>query len=413
MHSLILDVRGRQVLDSRGNPTVEVDIITKDHVGSAIVPSGASTGKYEACELRDNKKAYHGKSVLKAVKYINTVIKKELLGKDVLRQSVIDGLLLALDGTKNKAKLGANALLGVSLACCRAAALAKHVPLYEYIAHITDNSPLLPLPFANVINGGKHAESGLPFQEIMIVPTGAKSFSQAAMMVSEVYHTLKAIIKKTYGAQYTLLGDEGGFAPPLEDVEVALDLLLHAIKKCGYTGKIKIAMDPAASEFYHKNTYLDEEYSWEDLEGFYLDLMHKYPIISIEDPFDQEDYTAFASLTKQSKVQIVGDDLTVTNPDRILRAAQEGWCNALLLKINQIGTLTEAFRAARIAKQHGWHVMVSHRSGETEDPFIADLAVGLGCGQIKLGACARGERTAKYNQLLRIEDMLGNKFAKM
>ncbi len=411
----ILDIKARQVLDSRGNPTLEVDVITEHSLGSAMVPSGASTGKREALELRDGSNHYLGKSVLKAVRNVNTKIKKALVGFNVLDQAGVDGLLIDLDGTNNKSKLGANAILGVSLAVSRAAAAYYDEPLFSYISRITGRKPLLPIPFANVINGGKHADGNLEFQEFMIVPIGAKSFSEAVMMVSETYHILKGIIKDKYGSSAVHLGDEGGFAPPIDSVEEALDLLVEAVNKAGYKGRIKFALDAAASEFYypHHKLYLKKGFSPEELLDYYLFLIKKYPIVSLEDPFDQDDFLSFHEITKRTKrkkhFQIVGDDLLVSNPKIVMRAVEDHWCNSLLLKVNQIGTLTEALRSANIAFSAGWSVMVSHRSGETEDPFIADLAVGLGTGMIKLGAPARGERTAKYNQLLRIEEVLGRK----
>ncbi len=411
----ILDIKARQVLDSRGNPTVEVDVYTENAVGSAIVPSGASTGIHEALELRDNGASYDGKSVEKAVRNINTKIRKSLLGQNVLDQAAIDGELIELDGTDNKSKLGANAILGVSLAVARAAAAVREEPLYVYISRLFGAKPILPVPFANVINGGKHAAGKLEFQEFMIAPVGAKTFSQATRMVVETYHLLGKIIKEKYGPSAVHLGDEGGYAPPIDSVEEALDLLVETIKKAGYSGKIKLAMDPAASEFFypHHKLYLKKGLTAEELIDYYIELTKKYPLVSLEDPFDQDDVLAFHEITKRTKrkssFQIVGDDLLVTNPRRIQGAVEDKWCNALLLKVNQIGTLTESLRAARIAMRAGWHVMVSHRSGETEDPFISDLAVGIGCGQIKLGAPARGERTAKYNQLLRIEEFLDKK----
>ncbi|MBD3208883.1 phosphopyruvate hydratase [Candidatus Woesearchaeota archaeon] len=411
----ILDVKARQVLDSRGNPTVEVDVYTQRVLGSAMVPSGASTGKHEARELRDNTKAYRGKAVTKAVKHVNTTIKRALIGKDVADQTGIDSTLLELDGTPNKARLGANAILGTSLAVARAAAAAKEQPLFTHIAALMRARPTLPVPFANIINGGKHAAGDLEFQEFMIVPTGAKTFAQATRMVAETYHILAGIINKRYGAAATHLGDEGGFAPPIDDAEEALDLLIQAITIAGYKDKMRIAIDAAASELYHKRdkTYLRTTKTWQALKAYYAKLARNYPLISLEDPYDQEDITAWQDFTKATKhkkaFQTVGDDLLVTNPRRIRHAIDEHWCDALLLKVNQIGTLTEALRAARMAQRAGWNVMVSHRSGETEDPFIADLAVGIGCGQIKLGAPARGERTAKYNQLIRIEEYLGRK----
>ncbi|MBN1275687.1 phosphopyruvate hydratase [Candidatus Woesearchaeota archaeon] len=409
----ILDIKARQVLDSRGNPTLEVDVTTETAVGSAMVPSGASTGKHEAHELRDHTKAYHGKAVTKAVRNVNTAIRKALLGKDAHDQAHIDGELLHLDGTKDKHKLGANALLGVSLAVARASAAAKDQPFFQRIAELAGTKPSLPVPYANVINGGMHAAGKLEFQEFMIVPTKAKTFAQAAQMVAETYHELKLLIQERYGAQAAHLGDEGGFAPPIGTAEEALGLLQRAIKHAGHDGKLQLAMDAAASELYHPNgkTYTAKRLKPTQLATYYRSLITSYPLISLEDPFDQDDTESWQAFTKAAKrkkdFQVVGDDLTVTNPGRIRYAIDEHWCNALLLKANQVGTLTEALRAASMARKAGWRVMVSHRSGETEDPFIADLAVGLGCGQIKLGAPARGERTAKYNQLLRIEEHLG------
>ncbi len=409
----IIDINARQVLDSRGNPTVEVDVFTERGHGSAIVPSGASTGKYEAFELRDGGKPFLGKGVSRAVKNVKTIIRHALIGQNVLKQSEIDGLLVKLDGTPNKSRLGANAILGVSLAVARAAANVLQVPLYEYLSTLAETKPSIPIPFANVINGGKHAPGGVEFQEFMIVPVKAKSFREASMMISEVYHELQKIIAKKYGPAATRVGDEGGFAPPLKDAEEALDLLSLAVKRRGYQNKVFFAIDAAASEFYypHHRAYLRRALSPEQLESYYVNLLKEYPIISLEDPFDQDDIISFQNFhrrtARRNHFQLVGDDLLVTNPSRIRRAIDEGWCDSLLLKVNQIGTLTEALRAARMALRAGWSVMVSHRSGETEDPFIADLAVALGCGQIKLGAPARGERTAKYNQLLRIEEALG------
>ena len=411
----IQDIKARQVLDSRGNPTIEVDVYTENAVGSAMVPSGASTGIYEALELRDGGKAYGGKAVTKAIKNVNTKIRNALVGKKVDDQSYIDGELIALDGTLNKSKLGANAMLGVSMACARAAAALREEPLFETIARMAGTKPRLPIPFSNVINGGSHAAGDLELQEFMIAPVGAKTFAQGTQMVAETYHALAKILKAKYGGTATHLGDEGGFAPNVNNAEEALDLLMAAIKKAGYTGKVKLAMDPAASEFYDDKTqtYLRVGKSGKELVKYYQQLMKKYPIISLEDPFDQDDFESWKLITKatsrKAAFQIVGDDVLVSNPKRIKNAIDEKWCNSLLLKVNQIGTLTEALQAARMAMKAGWTVMVSHRSGETEDPFIADLAVGLGCGQIKLGAPARGERTAKYNQLMRIEEYLGKK----
>lgn len=403
----------RQVLDSRGNPTIEVEAYFNNYVGKAIVPSGASTGKYEALELRDKKSDYNGLSVIKAADNVNGIIAKKLVGTEFLDQRTIDESLIRLDGTPNKSKLGANTILGVSMAVCRLASAVKQKPLYEYIAEISgiqQKDLKIPIPFANIINGGKHAGSSLKMQEFMIAPVNAKTFKDAVRMTAETYHTLKGLVQEKYGKGSTNVGDEGGFAPQLSTPEQALDLITEAIKKAGYKGKIKIAIDPAASEFYDatKQVYImDREYSKDEMILYYLKLIKEYDIYSIEDPFDQDDFESFQKLTAAAsryKVLIIGDDLLVTNPVRINMALEKKLCNALLLKVNQIGSVTEAINAAKLAMSNGWKVMVSHRSGETEDTFIADLAVGLGCGHIKLGAPCRSERVAKYNQLLRIEE---------
>ncbi len=404
----ITKVRARQVLDSRGNPTVEAEVFTEKAKGSAIAPSGASTGKYEALELRDKEKAYHGKSVLKAVNNINKIIAPKLIGKDITNQEEIDNLLISLDGTPTKSMLGANAIVAVSLAAAVAASNTLNKPLYKYLG----NKTLLPIPFCNIINGGKHSEGDLQIQEFMIVPVKAKSFSEATQMVSEVYHTLKQNIEDKYGKLATHIGDEGGFAPPIKTPYEALDLISKAINENSYKENVKIALDCAASEFYTGTNYkieTDKTLNSNKLIDYYKDLVKKYPIISIEDPFDQDDFSAYKELRKKLKIQIVGDDLLVTNPSRIELAVKQKLCNCLLLKVNQIGTLTEALNSFKLASKAKWKTMVSHRSGETEDTFISDLAVALGCGQIKLGAPARGERTAKINRFLRIEEELGNK----
>ncbi|HIJ02568.1 phosphopyruvate hydratase [Candidatus Woesearchaeota archaeon] len=400
----------RQVLDSRGNPTVEVEAYFNNYLGRAIVPSGASTGKYEALELRDGKRDYLGKSVLKAVDNVNNVIAKKLVGMEFLDQRAVDGFLIKLDGTPNKSKLGANAILGVSMAVCRLAAVVKQKYLYEYIGELsgTDKKNFrIPIPFSNIINGGKHAGSSLKMQEFMITAFNVNSFKDAVRLTSETYHTLKKLIEEKYGKSAVNVGDEGGFAPQLSRPEEALDLITEAIKKAGYKNKIKIAMDCAASEFYDPatgNYVMDKPYSKDEMIEYYLRLIKSYDIISIEDPFDQDDFESFKKLTERTKIRIIGDDLLVTNPSRIQTAINAKLCNGLLLKLNQIGTVTEAIDAAKLALNAKWRVMVSHRSGETEDTFIADLAVGLGCGLIKLGAPCRSDRTAKYNQLLRIEE---------
>ena len=415
--SIIVGVHAREILDSRGNPTIEADVtLANGVIGRAAVPSGASTGKHEAIELRDRTKAYNGLGVMKAVANVNIALAQTIKGMNCHHQEAIDNAMLKLDGTPNKRNLGANALLAVSIAVSRAAAQSEKLMHYEYLARLTGAQPLLPLPFANVINGGKHAAGKLKPQEFMIVPTGARTFAEATQMVAETYHALQALLKERYGASSTHVGDEGGFAPPLDTPEEALTLLVTAIKKAGHCGDVLIALDPAASELYDKGTYDlgHERMTPEHLTHYWLDLAKKYPIISLEDPFEQDDFLSWHMLLDDVKkeklpLQVVGDDLTVTNPARIQHAIDDTLCNALLLKVNQVGTLTEALQAAMLARGAGWNVMVSHRSGETEDPFIADLAVALGCGQIKLGAPCRSDRTAKYNQLLRIEEHLGKK----
>ncbi|KAJ8661713.1 enolase [Lichtheimia ornata] len=416
-------VHARQIFDSRGNPTVEVEVTTDKGVFRAAVPSGASTGIHEALELRDNIKAdYVGKGVLKAVENVNKKIGPALIDAKipVVDQKAVDEFMIKLDGTKNKSELGANAILGVSLAVAKAGAGEKGVPLYVHLADLAGSKKpfVLPVPAFNVINGGSHAGNKLAMQEFMILPTGAKSFSEAMKMGSEVYHTLKGVIKAKYGQDATNVGDEGGFAPNIQDNKEGLELLVTAIEKAGYTGKIKIGMDCAASEFYKDGKYdLDFKnpnsdpatyLTGEQLSDLYKSFSEKYPIVSIEDAFDQDDWDNWAHLENTSDYQLVGDDLLVTNPERIATAIEKKACNALLLKVNQIGSLTESIQAAKDSQAAGWGVMVSHRSGETEDTTIADLVVGLRTGQIKTGAPCRSERLAKYNQLLRIEEELGD-----
>lgn len=415
-------VRARQIVDSRGNPTVEVDLVTD---GGALyrsaVPSGASTGIYEALELRDGHKGvYCGKGVLQAVRNVNEILGPKLVGVDVRNQTDVDEVMLELDGTPNKAKLGANAILGVSLSVCRAGAGAKGIPLYRHIQELAGTKELImPVPAFNVINGGSHAGNNLAMQEFMILPIGAASFSEALRMGSEVYHALKGIIKAKYGQDACNVGDEGGFAPNVQDNREGLVLLMDAIEKAGYTGKIKIGMDVAASEFLTKDGRYDLNFKNQPNDGsdvltaqslceLYKEFVRDFPIVSIEDPFDQDDWSSWASLQSSVDIQLVGDDLLVTNPKRIAEAIKKKACNALLLKVNQIGTVTESVQAALDSKSAGWGVMVSHRSGETEDNFIADLSVGLASGQIKTGAPCRSERLAKYNQLYRIEEELRN-----
>ncbi|KAL1499499.1 hypothetical protein AB1Y20_011702 [Prymnesium parvum] len=428
----IIAVNARQIFDSRGNPTVECDVTTTDGMFRAAVPSGASTGVYEALELRDGVKAdYHGKGVKTAVENIKTIIGPALIGMDCTKQSVIDKKMVEeIDGTQNewgwcKKKVGANAILAVSMAVCKAGAAAKKTPLYKHIADLAGNSTdemYLPVPAFNIINGGSHAGNKLAMQEFMILPVGAESFTEAMKMGSEVYHHLKAVIKKKYGQDACNVGDEGGFAPNILANEEGLNLVVEAISKAGYTGKVKIGMDVAASEFYTEEKKYDLDFKTEgdakdksqtitgdELTAMYEKFCANYPVISIEDPFDQDDFPAYGKMTALlgKDCQIVGDDLLVTNPKRVQKAIDEKACNALLLKVNQIGSITESIEAVGMAKAAGWGVMTSHRSGETEDSFIADLAVGLGTGQIKTGAPCRSERLAKYNQLLRIEEELG------
>ena len=401
----ITKIKAREILDSRGNPTVEVDVYVGSKLFRAAVPSGASTGKHEAVELRDKQKRFLGKGVLKAVNNVNKIIAPNLKGKNPKSQEEIDKLMIALDGTSNKSKLGANAILGVSLAVARAGADGK--PLYDYLhkTYNIKNKLKLPRAFFNVINGGEHAGNQLAIQEFMISPK-MKTFKENLRVGSEIYHTLKSVILKKYGKDAINVGDEGGFAPPLKNAKEALDILTRAVTKAGYKGKVDIAVDAAASEFYKKGKYEidNKKLTPKQLLNYYLKLIKKYHIISLEDPFQEEDFTSFAELTKKSKIQIVGDDLLVTNQKRIETAIKNKSCNCLLLKVNQIGTITEAINAAKLAFKNNWKVMVSHRSGETEDTFIADLVAALGCGQIKSGAPCRSERTAKYNQLLRIEE---------
>ncbi len=406
----IRKIKAREILDSRGNPTVEVDVHTGSGVARAAVPSGASTGKHEAIELRDGGRRYGGKGVLKAVGNVNGLIARGLKGRDVRLQGEIDEYLIELDGTENKSKLGANALLGVSMAACKAAAMGKGMPLFRYIASIAGNkNPSLPVPSMNVINGGAHAGNMIDIQEFMIQPFGS-TFAESMRMGAETYHVLKGIIKEKHGKDAINVGDEGGFAAPLKGTAEALDLIMKAIDDAGYHGKIMLALDAAASGFFRNGTYhLDgKKLGTEELTDFYAGLASRYPIISMEDPFDEEDWHGFAALTEKigKKVTVIGDDLLVTNVRRIRKAVEMEACNGLLLKVNQIGTITEAIRAAKYAMESGWRVMVSHRSGETCDSFIADLVVGLGTGLIKTGAPCRSERLAKYNQLMRIEEEL-------
>lgn len=399
------------MLDSRGNPTIETELCSLQASASAIVPSGASTGIHEALELRDNKRAFKGKGVTGAIANVAR-ISKQLKGRDFPSQQSFDEFLIGLDGTPNKTRFGGNTLLSLSMAFSRLLAQEKQIPLYKQLANDFHTKQVsLPVPFANVINGGVHAGNQLEFQEFMIAPIKAKSFSDATQMVAETYQELKTIIAKRYGKEAVNVGDEGGFAPPVASAQQALNLLTKALEQSGYEDKIAIAMDPAASEFYHKNkTYTTQQLKPTQLAKQYEKLVEHYPIVSIEDPFEQDDFSTWKDFVANNQtLQIVGDDLTVSNPARVKLAIDQQLANALLLKINQVGTIFESLASAYLAQKAGWNVMVSHRSGETEDAYIADLTVGLGMGQIKLGAPARGERTAKYNRLLRIEDQLGRK----
>ncbi|GIH77234.1 phosphopyruvate hydratase [Planobispora longispora] len=402
-------VHAREILDSRGNPTVEVDILLDDgSEGRAAVPSGASTGQFEAVELRDGDERYAGKGVEKAVLGVTDEIADEIIGFDAEEQRSIDQVMIDLDGTPNKARLGANAILGVSLAVAKAAAESAGLPLFRYLGG--PNAHVLPVPMMNILNGGAHADTNVDIQEFMIAPIGAESFREAVRMGTEVYHALKAVLKEKGYA--TGLGDEGGFAPNLPSNRDALDLILVAIEKAGYTPgeDVALALDVAASEFHKDGVYTidGKGLSAAELIAFYEDLVANYPLVSIEDPLNEDDWEGWNAITRAlgDKVQLVGDDLFVTNPERLARGIAEGTANALLVKVNQIGTLTETLDAVDLAHRSGYRCMMSHRSGETEDTTIADLAVAVNCGQIKTGAPARSDRVAKYNQLLRIEELL-------
>ena len=410
----IVKMKAREILDSRGNPTVEVDLFTKNGLSRASVPSGASTGKHEALELRDGGKRYLGKGVLKAVSNVNNVIATELVGRDCTEQKEADELMIGLDATPDKSRLGANAILAVSMAVCKAGALESNVPLYKYISSLIDSKRLtLPIPQMNVINGGLHAGIENDFQEHLIIPCGAKSFSDALRICSETYHVLKKKLREKFGNSAIHVGDEGGFVPPLKSVDERLEFIMEAIEELGYTAEFALGIDAAASEFYQDGKYriLKKEYSVEELSDFYDKLCKKFKVVSIEDGFSEDDWDAWHVLESKlgKKIQLVGDDLLVTNVKRIKKAIEMDACNALLLKLNQIGTVTEALEAFKLARKTGWNVIVSHRSGSTEETFFADLVVGLDAGQFKYGAPARSERTCNYNELLRIEEALGSR----
>ncbi len=409
-------VAGREILDSRGNPTVEADVHLRDgSFGRAAVPSGASTGEHEAIELRDGDKSrYQGKGVLQAVKNINSVLARELAGREAGELSQIDSRMIELDGTANKSRLGANAILAVSMAVCRAAAQSAHLPLYRHLGG--PSARLLPVPMMNTLNGGVHADNTLDFQEFMVVPAGAKNFSEALRMGVETFHTLKRVLKER--GYSTLVGDEGGFAPNLKSNVEAVELILEAIEGAGYSPghNIYLALDAASSEMFQDGKYLfyksdNSKKSAEEMIKLYADWVHQYPIISIEDGLAQDDWEGWKKLTDElgKRVQLVGDDLFVTNTQRLGRGIEEGVANSILIKLNQIGTVTETIAAIELARRHGYTAVVSHRSGETEDAFIADFVVGLQTGQIKTGSASRTDRVAKYNQLLRIEEELGDK----
>lgn len=417
----ITDIYAREIIDSRGNPTIEVEVLAGEKIcGKASVPSGASTGKFEALELRDGEARYHGLGVETAVEHVNVQIAPEIIGMNVFEQTEIDYKMIKMDGTKDKSCLGANAILGVSMAVARTAAQALQIPLYRYLGGVNTNK--MPVPMMNILNGGKHADNTVDFQEFMIMPVKACCFREALRMCSETYHVLKRILKEK--GLNTAVGDEGGFAPDLPDARAVLTLIVAAIREAGYKPgeEIAIAMDVAASEFYNKES---NRYEFEgeskmkgnavvrsvfDMIEYYKELIDEFPIVSIEDPLDEEDWEGWEMLTNRvgAKVQLVGDDLFVTNKNRLMEGIKRKAANAILVKVNQIGTLTEAFDAIELAQNTAYKTVISHRSGETDDTFIADIAVAFGAGQIKTGAPCRSERVAKYNQLLRIEEMLGD-----
>jgi enolase len=411
----IVSIHAREILDSRGNPTVEADVVLEGGIkGRAAVPSGASTGEHEAVELRDgDKDHYLGKGVLGAVENVESILAPELTGMDASNQRLIDATMISIDGTENKSKLGANAILAVSMACARASALALKLPLYRYLGGV--NACLLPTPMMNILNGGSHADSNVDFQEFMVMPVGAETFSDALRWGTEVFHTLKGVLKKK--GYNTAVGDEGGFAPNLKSNDEALDLIIDAIQLAGYTPgeQIAIALDPASSEFYdkEKGKYIfkksdKRELSSEEMVAYWQSWVNKYPIVSIEDGLAEDDWAGWAHMTETlGHIQLVGDDLFVTNTRRLQQGIEQKCGNSILIKVNQIGTVSETLEAIELGRRFGYTSIISHRSGETEDTFIADLAVGTGAGQIKTGSASRTDRIAKYNQLLRIEEELG------
>jgi enolase len=412
----IAQIRAREILDSRGNPTVEADVVLTDGtVGRAAVPSGASTGEHEAVELRDGDKSHYlGKGVLQAVENVESILEPELKGMDASNQRLIDATMISIDGTENKGRIGANAILAVSMACARASALALKTPLYRYLGGV--NACILPTPMMNIINGGAHADNNVDFQEFMVMPVGAERFSDALRWGAEIFHTLKGVLKKK--GYNTAVGDEGGFAPSLKSNVEAIEVILEAIEQAGYKAgeDVALALDPAASEFYDKASgkYVfkksdKSEKTSEQMVEFWADWVRQYPIISIEDGLAEDDWAGWQLLTEKlgGRIQLVGDDLFVTNTERLQRGIEEGVANSILIKVNQIGTVSETLEAIELARRYGYTSIISHRSGETEDTFIADLAVGTGAGQIKTGSASRTDRVAKYNQLLRIEEELG------
>lgn len=413
MQPKIVDIKARQILDSRGNPTLECDVwVEGGFLGRAAVPSGASTGEHEAVELRDGEKEWMGKGVLKAVDNVNRIIAPRIKGKDAFQQEEIDYLMIELDGTENKSNLGANAILGVSLAVAKAAAAFLKIPLYRYIGG--SRAKILPYPMMNFLNGGKHADNNVDLQEFMIVPVGAPSFREGLRWASETFHSLKKVLKEK--GYTTAVGDEGGFAPDLSSNREALELMVEAIELAGYKPgeEIALALDPAASSFYENGKYIllseeRKEFTSEEMVEFYQKLIEDFPVISIEDGLAEDDWEGWEIMTQRlgDKLQLVGDDIFVTNTKRLIQGIKRGVANSILIKPNQIGTLSETIETIRVARENGYTTVISHRSGETEDTTIADLAVALGTGQIKTGSCSRSERIAKYNQLLRIEEELG------